>query len=112
MTSPSIEDRIASVVREALASLKLEIVEHVVAALRVNAKGPEREWLTTTEVADELEVTRATVRAWVKAGRLRAAPGTRYLRIHRDELSRFMAGAGGADDGKVESLVSRLRKTR
>lgn len=107
----SIEDRIAQVVREVLAPLRTEIVEQVVAALRTQAAPPEAEWLSTADVARELQVTPGTVREWVKTGRLRAAPGTRYLRIHRADLRAFLSGGGGeADSSKVEQLMARLRK--
>lgn len=108
----SLEERIYLVVREAVESVKGEVLAAVSATLRVEQAAPQREWLTTTQVAGVLEVTPATVCVWVKTGRLRAAPGTRYLRIHRDELARFMSGAGGTDHEKIESLVGRLRKTR
>lgn len=107
----SMDERLAEIVREVISPLRAE-VQQLAAALRAAGKAPEREWLTTADVARELEVTPATVRAWVKAGRLRAAPGTRYRRIHRDEFDRFLAGVGASDGANVESLVARLRKVR
>lgn len=109
----SIEERIAQVVREAIAPLRGEILEQVTAALRqASPPATPREWLSTGDVAAELDVTPDTVRQWVKKGKLRAAPGTRYLRIHRSELRRFLAGEEGADASKVEDLAARLRRFR
>lgn len=112
-SSPTIEERIAQVVREAIAPLRGEILEHVTAALRqVTPPATPREWLSTGDVAAELDVTPDTVRQWVKKGKLRATPGTRYLRIHRSELRRFLAGEECADASKVENLAARLRRIR
>lgn len=105
------DERLAEIVREVISPLRAEL-QQLAAAVRATKTGPDREWLTTSDVARELEVTPATVRAWVKAGRLRAAPGTRYLRIHRDEVGRFLAGVDAAGSGNVESLTARIRRLR
>lgn len=45
-----------------------------------------RTWLTTGEVAKELEVTRQTVSDWIKSGRIPARRvGSRY-RVERRDL--------------------------
>lgn len=52
-----------------------------------------RTWLTTGEVAKELEVTRQTVSDWIKAGRIPAKRvGSRY-RVERHDLSRVVTEA-------------------
>lgn len=52
-----------------------------------------RTWLTTGEVAKELEVTRQTVSDWIKAGRLPAQRvGSRY-RVKRRDLNRVVIEA-------------------
>lgn len=70
----------------------------------------ETEWLAPADVARELSVKTETVRAWIKKGKLKATRVERALRIHRDELRRFVEGSGSTEAGKVDALAARLKK--
>lgn len=48
-----------------------------------------RSWMTTREVADTFEVTVATVRDWISAGKLSAYKVNGYNRVDRQEVARF-----------------------
>ena len=49
-------------------------------------------WLTLAEIAEELRVNPATVRLWVRRGRLKAMrAGQRKLLVRRSELDRMLA---------------------
>ncbi len=51
-------------------------------------------WLTLAEIADELRVNPATVRLWIRRGRLKAMrAGQRKLLVRRSELDRMLASA-------------------
>ena len=51
--------------------------------------GPaEDPWLTVQQVSDELKIHPATVRAWVKSGRLAAVRVGRTWRVRRSEVDR------------------------
>lgn len=51
-------------------------------------------WLTLAEIADELRVNPATVRLWIRRGRLKAMrAGQRKLLVQRSELDRMLASA-------------------
>jgi len=53
----------------------------------------EDEYLTPTQVADELQVTVVTVRRWIANEELRARKaGPRRWMIRRSDLDRFLAG--------------------
>ena len=72
-------------------------------------------WLTTSDAAQYLAIRPATLRAWVKAGKVPAhrMVGTRQLRYHTHELDQAMglvtrwdwraeaAAMGGDDDENV-----------
>jgi excisionase family DNA binding protein len=45
-------------------------------------------WLTVQQVSDELKIHPATVRAWVKSGRLAAVRVGRTWRVRRSEVDR------------------------
>lgn len=47
-------------------------------------------WMTTSDVADLLQVSERTVRRWIADGRLPARRIVRQLRIHRKEIDRIM----------------------
>jgi excisionase family DNA binding protein len=49
--------------------------------------------LTLLEVADLLRVSKHTVRAWVRKGRLRPVRLCRRLLFSADEIDRLLAGA-------------------
>lgn len=70
----------------------LRKIEAHLAALRAEATTPSRSWLTVSEAANLLQVSRDTIERMITAGQLRAArldtkqgrgDRTRY-RIHRD----------------------------
>jgi excisionase family DNA binding protein len=107
-----IEGLIAKVVREELQAQRLQVVDAVREALRAEVAAPRPDWLSAADVASELGVVVATVRAWVKEGRLRAAGGTRHLRIHRRDLEAMLNGSREDTGEKVEALADRLRRIR
>jgi len=50
----------------------------------------EDPWLTVQQVSDELKIHPATVRAWVKNGRLAAVRAGRTWRVRRSEVDRAL----------------------
>lgn len=54
------------------------------------AVGIMRDWLTAEEIAKELQVTGETVRAWCRAGQLRATRVGGRWRIKRSDLDEFL----------------------
>lgn len=55
---------------------------------------PESSWLTVSEVASRLSVSKTTIRRWIGAGVLRADHvGPRLVRIPTTELARLSSGA-------------------
>ena len=50
----------------------------------------EDPWLTVAEVSDELKLHPATVRSWVKSGRLAAVRAGRTWRVRRSDLDRAL----------------------
>ena len=76
----------------------LEQIEEHLAALRAGRTSPEKEWLTITEVADELKVSRDTIERLIGSGQMKAASietpkgrgkRSRY-RVRRDWMEDFM----------------------
>jgi excisionase family DNA binding protein len=52
---------------------------------------PEQDpWLTVAQVSEELKLHPATVRAWVKSGRLAAVRAGRTWRMRRSEVDRAL----------------------
>ena len=52
---------------------------------------PEEDpWLTVPQVSEELKLHPATVRAWVKSGRLAAVRAGRTWRVRRSEVDRAL----------------------
>jgi excisionase family DNA binding protein len=49
--------------------------------------------LTLIELAERLRVSKHTVRAWVRQGRLRPVRVCRRLLFHPEEIARFLAEA-------------------
>ena len=47
-------------------------------------------WLTVPQVSEELKIHPATVRAWVKSGRLAAVRAGRTWRVRRSEVDRAL----------------------
>ncbi len=58
-----------------------------------------KKFLTVQEVQDLLEVSRGTIIAWIRTGRLRAfkVGGGRLWRIREADLKRFIRGEGEAN---------------
>jgi excisionase family DNA binding protein len=55
----------------------------------------DQQYLTPTQLAEELQVTTITVRRWITSGQLPAAKaGPRKWRIRRSDVDRFLTGAG------------------
>jgi excisionase family DNA binding protein len=53
---------------------------------------PEQDpWLTVPEVSEELKVHPATIRAWIKDGRLQAVRVGREWRVRRSEVDRALS---------------------
>jgi excisionase family DNA binding protein len=50
----------------------------------------EDPWLTVPQVSEELKIHPATVRAWVKSGRLAAVRAGRAWRVRRSEVDRAL----------------------
>jgi excisionase family DNA binding protein len=62
----------------------------------------DEEYLTPTQLADELQVTVVTVRRWIANRELRATKaGPRRWMIRRSDLNAFLT-AGGQSDAAVE----------
>jgi excisionase family DNA binding protein len=56
--------------------------------------GGEDPWLTVGQISDELQIHPATVRLWIKTGRLSANRVRRTWRVRRSEMQRALrAGA-------------------
>lgn len=60
-------------------------------------------WLTPEQVGRELNVHPATVRLWIRAGRLGATRVGRSWRVHRSEIDRLLTS--GASPAYVEPDV-------
>jgi excisionase family DNA binding protein len=52
--------------------------------------GDEDPWLTVPQVSAELKIHPATVRIWIKTGRLRAVRVGREWRVRRSEVNRTL----------------------
>jgi excisionase family DNA binding protein len=62
----------------------------------------DQQYLTPTQVADELHVTVVTVRRWIANGELRATKaGPRRWTIRRSDLDAFLA-AGGSNGRTID----------
>jgi len=53
----------------------------------------EQKWLTVSEFAARMAVSTASVRAWLRAGRIRGTKIAKVWRIAPDELSRLLESA-------------------
>lgn len=49
-----------------------------------------RPWLTVEEIADQLGVTRGAIQGWMNEGLISYLKVNRTIRIHQDELARFI----------------------
>jgi len=55
--------------------------------------GPDEDpWLTVQQVSDELKIHPATVRVWIKQGRLHAVRAGKGYRARRSEVDRALRG--------------------
>lgn len=69
----------------------------------------EDPWLTVQQVSEELKLHPATVRSWVKTGRLAAVRAGRTWRLRRSEVDRALmsdASPGYAQQDPPTSTVS------
>ena len=65
-------------------------------------------WLTLAEIAAELRVNPATVRLWIRSGRLTAMrAGPRKLLVRRSELDRMLAGTGPSPTAPAQPRLPR-----
>jgi excisionase family DNA binding protein len=55
-----------------------------------HSRTANRKYLTPEQVADQLQVTRRTVYAWLKMGRLRGARAGKGWRIRPEEVESFL----------------------
>lgn len=67
----------------------------------------EDQLLTPEEVADHLRVSRPTVYAWLKMGRLRGLRAGRVWRIRRADLDAFLQPAPAAESTDASRRYSR-----
>jgi excisionase family DNA binding protein len=76
---------------------------------------PEEDpWLTVPQVSEELKLHPATVRAWVKAGRLAAVRAGRTWRVRRSEVDRALlsdASPAYVDQEALSSSASSATQT-
>jgi len=69
----------------------------------------EDPWLTVPQVSDELKIHPATVRAWVKSGRLAAVRVGKEWRVRRSEVDRALLA--DASPAFVEQEASHARES-
>src|ERR1700722_6920403 len=69
---------------------------------------PEQDpWLTVPQVSEELKLHPATVRAWVKSGRLAAVRAGRTWRVRRSEVDRALMSDASPAYARQEASSSR-----
>lgn len=86
----------------------LEPLRRELAELRAAVEGRATgDALSTEQAAALAGVTPKTVRAWVEAGRLRAARRGRRLVIQRADLTAYLTGAAPVAAGLLSSLTPR-----
>jgi excisionase family DNA binding protein len=61
-----------------------------------DTSGPEDPWLTVQQVSNELKVHPATVRAWIREGRLQAVRAGKGFRVRRSEVDRALGAQAPA----------------
>src|SRR5450631_3099018 len=78
-------------------------------------------WLTVSQVSEELKLHPATVRSWVKSGRLAAVRAGRTWRVRRSEVDRALLSdaspayarqEAGASSGVAPSEPARTQAPR
>lgn len=106
----SIDDAVRRAVNEAVAPV-LDELRSVNAALRHAARGKvEREYLDTDEAAELARVRPATIRAWLKQGRLQRYGSGRRLLIRASEIHELLAPESA--DPIDEAVEAELRSMR
>jgi excisionase family DNA binding protein len=72
-----------------------------------NSGSSEDPWLTVPQVAAELMIHPATVRIWIKGGRLRAARVGREWRVRRSDVERaVLADPAAPPEGAREPYAA------
>src|SRR5450755_4015337 len=66
----------------------------------------EDPWLTVPQVSEELKLHPATVRAWVKSGRLAAVRAGRTWRVRRSEVDRALLSDASPGYARQEADAS------
>jgi len=96
------EDAIRTIVRE-----ELRPIREALATL----KGPTAatEMMTATEAAELARRSPETIRAWVRAGKLKRYGANGRLLVQRDELLRLLqSGTQPMTDGELDAIANRL----
>lgn len=104
--------------RQDVAETLHRIEEHL-AAIRNGSGAAPRDWLTIQDVADELQVSRDTIKRLIAAGRLKAAEirtpnghGHRHrYRIHREWVEDFLLESTRPQH-RTEQTQSRRRRAK
>ena len=69
--------------------------------------GPgEDPWLTVQQVSEELKIHPATVRVWIKHGRLQAVRAGKGFRVRRSEVDRALGAEATPVPGREETLFA------
>ncbi len=106
----SIDDAVRRAVAEAVAPI-LDELRSTTAALRHAARGQvEREYLDTDEAAELARVTPATIREWLKQGRLRRYGSGRRLLVRASEIHELLAPE--IADPIADAVEAELRSMR
>jgi excisionase family DNA binding protein len=75
------------------------------AAAAGQATAPTPSWLTLAEAADRLGVAKSALYSWLQAGRVPHHRFGRLIKIHSDDLARFVAS--GRAEGTWEPYGGR-----
>lgn len=66
--------------------------------------GPDVDpWLTVQQVSEELKIHPATVRVWIRQGRLNAVRAGKGFRLRRSDVDRALGGEAVPDSGDGQS---------
>lgn len=87
--------------------LRALIAETVRAELRRERTEQPDDYLSPAHAATTFDVKPATIRRWVKSGKLTRYGQGRVLRVSRAELERFMKQGAGANDDSPEAVAER-----
>ena len=94
----TIEDGLRALIAE---TVRTEVRRELGAAMK-----PE-EFLSTLNAAKVADVVPATIRRWVKSGKLPGSHAGRVLRVSRAELERFLKTGARANDDSPEAVAAR-----